>query len=224
MTPLCCDGGMGYGGKVAEQERARALRAGSWTLAEIAAELGVARSSVSLWVRDVDFVPRARRMGPRRPSSLMLAKRREIEELRRAGQDAIGQLSEREFLIAGTALYAAEGAKQDGAVRFANTDPRMILFFVTWLRRFFVVEESRLRMRVYLHEGLDIDAANAFWSQLTRIPISQFGKPYRAVARGSFRHSKHVLGCPSVGLSCSRTHRTIMGLAGALLSSTSFPG
>ena len=102
---------MGNGGKVAEQERARQLRARSWTLAEIATELGVAKSSVSLWVRDVEFVPRARRMGPRRPSSLMLAKRQEIEELRAAGLGAIGQLSEKEFLVAGTALYAAEGAK-----------------------------------------------------------------------------------------------------------------
>lgn len=110
---------MGYGGKVAEQDRARALRVQSWTLAEIAAELGVAKSSVSLWVRDVDFVPRARRMAPRRPSSLMLAKQAEIEELRTAGLEAIGRLSEREFLVAGLALYAGEGAKQDGAVRQA---------------------------------------------------------------------------------------------------------
>ena len=37
---------MGYRGKVDEQNRARDLRAQSWTLDEIAAELGVAKSSV----------------------------------------------------------------------------------------------------------------------------------------------------------------------------------
>jgi len=108
---------VGYGGKVAERERARELRQQSWTLADIAAELGVAKSSVSLWVRDVDFVPRSRRMGPRRPSTLKVAKERQIEELLAAGLEAIGQLSEREFLVAGTALYAAEGAKRDGSLR-----------------------------------------------------------------------------------------------------------
>jgi orotate phosphoribosyltransferase-like protein len=40
---------MGYGGKVTEQHRARELRAQSWTLAEIAEELSVSRSSVSVW-------------------------------------------------------------------------------------------------------------------------------------------------------------------------------
>jgi len=48
---------MGYRGKVTEQERARDLRAQGWTYAEICDELGVARSSVSLWVRDVPVDP-----------------------------------------------------------------------------------------------------------------------------------------------------------------------
>ena len=38
---------MGYRGKLAEQERARVLRAQAWTLNEIATELGVSKSSVS---------------------------------------------------------------------------------------------------------------------------------------------------------------------------------
>ena len=72
----------------------------------------MAKSSVSLWVRDVEFVPSSRRLGPRRPSSLLVAKQREIEELKAAGVEAVGQLSEREFLVAGTALYAVKAARR----------------------------------------------------------------------------------------------------------------
>lgn len=76
---------MGYRGKVVEQERARALRAEAWTLQEIADELGVAKSSVSLWVRDVAFVPRPRQPGPnRRPHPSIARKEAEIAELPRA--------------------------------------------------------------------------------------------------------------------------------------------
>ena len=130
----------------------------------------------------------------------------------------IGQLSEREFLVAGIALYAGEGTKRDGAVTFANSDPRMILFFCVWLRRFFEPDESRLRVRLYLHQGLDLEAATSFWSTLTGIPTEQFGRPYRAIPDPSIRRSKHPLGCPAVGYSCSRTHRAIIGLTEALLS------
>ena len=133
-------------------------------------------------------------------------------------------MSEREFLIAGVALYAGEGSKGDGKVRFANSDPRMIAFFCAWLRRFFDVDERRLRLCVYLHEGLDIDEANEFWSALTGIPVTQFGKPYRAVPDPSIRTAKHPMGCPSVTYCCSRTHRMIMGLVQALLSCDAFPG
>lgn len=216
---------MGYGGKLVEQQRARELRAEAWTLADIASELGVSKSSVSLWVRDVAFTPNPRRRtrAPR-PSSLHVRKLAEIEATKRAGAAAIGQLNEREFLMLGIALYAGEGGKTDGSVRFANSDPRMIRSFVTWLRYFFAVDESRLRLRLYLHEGLDLAAANVFWSDLTGIPISQFSTPYRAIADPTIRTSKHVFGCPCVVYSCSTTHRRVMGLVAAVLSDEAFRG
>ena len=67
---------MGYRGKVEAREEARRLRAENLTLAEIAERLGVAKSSVSIWVRDVDFTPSKRRHGPRRrPHPQQVAKR-----------------------------------------------------------------------------------------------------------------------------------------------------
>jgi hypothetical protein len=113
--------------------------------------------------------------------------------------------------------YAGEGNKTDGTMAFANSDPRMIALFCRWLRHVFDVDESRLRIYLYLHQGLDHDAACEFWSRLTGIPLLQFGRPYRAVADPSIRRSKHPMGCPRVSYSCSKTHRAIMGLVSALL-------
>jgi hypothetical protein len=174
---------MGYRGKLAERQQARLLRGAGLPLAEIAARLGVSKSSVSLWVRDVAFepVPRVTRGRRREPNALQRRRQAEIDRLLAEGRARIGRLSEREFLVAGVALYAGEGSKRDGAVKFANTNPRMVAFYRAWLRRFFEVDESRLRVRLYLHEGLDLAASVAFWSELTGIPPAQFQKPYRAV-------------------------------------------
>ena len=216
---------MGYRGKLEEQEKARLMRAANMTLADIAATLGVSKSSVSLWVRDVPFTPSKRRYGPqRRPHPAHTAKLRQIEELNDLGIQRIGTLGEEAFLAAGVALYAGEGAKTDGAVRFANTDPAMIAFFCAWLRRFFDIDESRFRVTVYLHEGLDLDAAEEHWSNVTGVPRDQFRAPYRAVADASLRTVKHEYGCAYVRYACSKTHRTIMGLIRALLSSDAIPG
>lgn len=68
-------GSVGYRGKLREQEQARALQATGCTLLDIAEALDVSKSSVSLWVRDVEFTPSPRRTGARRrPSALHLAK------------------------------------------------------------------------------------------------------------------------------------------------------
>jgi len=216
---------MGYRGKVELREKARLMRAESRTLQDIATTLGVAKSSVSLWVRDVPFEPGPRQPSPnRRPHTQHLAKLAEIARCDDDGVDRVGVLSEQAFLGAGAALYAGEGSKREGTVRFANTDPAMVTFFCAWLRRYFTIDESRLRVRVYLHEGLDLDAAEQFWSEITDVPRSQFNRPYRAVADATIRTNKHEHGCVYVDYHCTRTHREIMGLVRALLSSIAIPG
>jgi transcriptional regulator with XRE-family HTH domain len=217
---------MGYRGKVAERQQARLLRRTGLPLAEIAARLGVSKSSVSLWVRDVAFEPRhpVTRGRRRAPNALQRRKQAEIDRLLEEGRARIGRLSEREFLVAGVALYAGEGSKGDGSVRFVNNDPRMVALFCSWLRHFYEIDEARLRLSLYLHQGLDLSAAIAYWSALTGIPESQFRKPYRAVPDPSIRRAKHVHGCITVSYSCSTTHRSIMGLVSALLGDAVTPG
>lgn len=211
---------MGYRGKIIEQQTARDLRALGWTLADIADRLGVAKSSVSLWVRDVEFDPRPRRRARKRePNALQRRKAAEIEELIAEGKQRLGSLNEQSFLAAGAALYAGEGSKTDGMVKFANSDPRMVAFFCIWLRHFFDVDESRLTARLYLHQGLDLDRAEAHWSVVTGIPRAQFRKAYRAVPDPSIRKSKHEFGCAYVCYGSSRVHRAIMGLISGLLGS-----
>ena len=174
---------MGYRGKLSEQNAARELRGQGWTLADIADRLGVARSSVSVWVREVEFEPAPRRRARRRgPNALQRRKAAEIAALRHEGVARMGVPSRQAFLAAGAALYAGEGAERDGKVVFANSDPRMVAFFCAWLRRFFDIVETRLTVRVYLHEGLDLDAAQLHWSQVTGVPLSQFRTGYRAAA------------------------------------------
>jgi len=100
----------------------------------------------------------------------------------------------------------------------------LILVFTTRLRRFFDVDESKFRLRLYLHEGLGLDAAKEFWSDLTGIQPGQFYKPYRPAADQTMRKSKHVMGCPSVAYHSAAVFRRVMGMVEALTSPIAFPG
>jgi hypothetical protein len=155
---------------------------------------------------------------------LQRRKAAEIKALDGEGACRLGSLSRQAFLAAGAALYAGEGAKRDGTVSLANSDPAMMAFFCASLRAFFDIDESRLRVRLYLHEGLDLDEACSFWSAVTSISVQQFQSPFRAVPDPSIRTTRHVHGCCHVRYASTTTHRAIMGLIRALLSCGGWSG
>ena len=211
---------MGYGGKFVERDQAKDLRAQSWTLKEIADELGVSKSTVSVWVRDVEFVARPRNRGHsgHQPHPLHLRKLQEIERCRTEADELFETLTPEGLRLFALGLYAGEGSKTQGTVSMANTNARFLRAFVTWLRSEFELDESRLRVKLYLHEGLDLAESTAYWSRVLEIPESQFRRPYRAIDDPSRRRAKHIFGCATVLYSCTITHRRVMAMIEAITS------
>lgn len=218
--------GMGYRGKVEERHRARELRAQSWTLQEIATELGVSKGSVSGCVRDVEFAPRPRNRGhpagPKHP--MRLRKEAELERCRIEAERWAAELTDRDLEMFAIGLYAGEGSKTDGEVSMANTNPAFLRIFLRWLRTRFDIDEERLRAILYLHDGLDIDAATSYWSEALDIPMTQFTKPYRAVPDSSIRSRKHVNGCATARYTSTLIHRRVMAMILAISCRFADPG
>ncbi|MBO8188492.1 hypothetical protein [Streptomyces spirodelae] len=160
--------------------RARELRRQGWTYDRIELELGVSRSSVSLWVRDL---PRPPRRSPEEQQALMhagLVKRykaldAEREATKAAAHAEIADLTDRELFLVGVGLYWAEGAKskpyrRSETVQFVNSDPRMIRLFLAWLD-LLEVEPERRCFHVMIHESADVAAAERYWAELVGIAV-----------------------------------------------------
>jgi AcrR family transcriptional regulator len=137
--------------KVAERNEARRLRREQGlSLKEIAASLGVAKSSVSLWVRDIELTPEQHRrlaaqnrMHPRQ----LLARAALIEKhrARRFAAQAEGRSYAKHgdpFHAAGCMLYWAEGSKARNSVEITNADPEVLRFFVRFIRTYFGVADE----------------------------------------------------------------------------------
>jgi DNA-binding Lrp family transcriptional regulator len=75
-------------------------------------------------------------------------------------------------------LYWAEGSKGRGALVFANTDPKLSLLFLTMLRKAYLIDEEKLRIRLHLHSYHNVAKTKLFWSTLLGISESKFGKIY----------------------------------------------
>lgn len=85
---------------------------------------------------------------------------------------------EEKLKIAGIMLYWAEGANGYWTVDLSNSDPKMILIFLKFLRIICGVNEQKLRGLLYCYGNQDVEHLKKFWSKITKIPLAQFIKPY----------------------------------------------
>ena len=95
-------------------------------------------------------------------------------------------------------LYWAEGAKsfknKSYTIDFANSDPLMIKVFIKFLRQIYQVDESRLRCLIYCYPSHNIHQLHTYWSNIVKLPLSQFIKPYVRQDGGNTRDKmKHGL-------------------------------
>lgn len=92
-------------------------------------------------------------------------------------------------------LYWGEGFKGHkdsnlATVDFANSDPEMIRMYIKAFRAIYKFDENKLRVLLYCYSNQNIPSLISFWSKLTRIPKSQFTKPY---VRRDFRKNVRVM-------------------------------
>lgn len=169
--------------------QARELRARGHDYAEIAAALGVAKSTVSAWVHDMPWPDRLSyeecRQRSIEGSDRFWAAERPTREARReavraAAAGEIGSLSPREVLIAGAIAYWCEGSKSKPyklreRVTFINSDPGLITFFLRFLTEA-GVNVAQLRFRVQIHESADVATAERFWLDVSQADPAQFNR------------------------------------------------
>lgn len=212
------------------REKARELRTQGQSYNEIRAELGVSKSSVSLWIRDLpcperfQYVHNERRYeGLRRHFEARAAEHAaEIE----AAAAEIGELTDQELLIAGTIAYWCEGSKNKpnrkaNRVIFMNSDPGLIRFFLRFLKAAGVGRDD-LILRVCIHQNADADAAQRFWLEVTGTQPSQFRSPTLKHHNPKTRRTnvgENYHGCLRIEVRRSATlYRRIEGWASAVMA------
>lgn len=148
--------------------------------------VGVSKSTLSLWLRDMPLpeerIRELRDFSETRIERTRETKRRKkevrLENVRKVAREKIGKLSERELFLAGLFLYWGEGAKtQSTQLGISNTDPAVLQFFISWMESLGVSREH-LRIYIHLYSDMDIQKELQYWSKTLSLPLSQFRKPY----------------------------------------------
>lgn len=170
------------------KDKAIAMRRQGCSYREILKEVSVAKSTLSLWLREVGLLkPQVQRLTEKRMAAVRkggAVKHAQAVERRNyiytESAKSIGQLSDREMWLFATALYWAEGGKEkahkSGAkFEFSNTDPRMLRAFMYWLLYIEDIGLDKMTFEIYIHSNSKhkIEKVREFWSKELGVPLEK---------------------------------------------------
>lgn len=165
--------------KDADRERARTLRLRGHTYKQIQAELGVSKSTLSMWLRDLPHPEPKRAAHAADMHRVRNTRTNEVRAAQKAEAFAeVGAISNRELILLGVALYWVACAKdkpysQRETVGFIDSDPGTIRLYLRWLD-LMGVDHAQRRYRVAIHETADVAAAEEYWRSVIGRPDVEF--------------------------------------------------
>lgn len=176
--------------KFSERMAARELRRSGLAIGVIARQLGVSKASVSGWCSDLVLtrvqreaieVKRIREGHRGRIIGAAMNKQKRLQNIalqQGIAKSLVDQLSSRDILMLGIALYWGEGTKSRGSsTAITNSDPAIILLSKKWFEMLGVLPED-FRPQVFIsesHQGRE-ELLKSYWSKLLGIPEGQFAK------------------------------------------------
>lgn len=158
------------------------LRESGYSYAMIGERLGIAKSTLSTWFRDVPFKPNKEvlkriQYGPIKSATKSHNQRiAESEALRLQGIQDVGKLSSRDKLLLGIGLYIGEGSKLNEQIQVVNSDPAVIKAMIHWFVTHCGLEKENMCIALHVYPDTNIQAAMRFWKDQTGLQDSNFNK------------------------------------------------
>lgn len=166
-------------------------RKSGMSYSQLSKKFGMAKSTVSLWCKDVIISDTVKQRiydqwfvdtKKGRDMGALYNKRKRNVDIRLQkikAKEMLGSVSGRDFFIMGLSLYWAEGGKKGDSTGFSfiNSDPKMIILVISWLKRFFNLnsDDIKLTVSVNIFHKYRITKILSFWSVLLEWPLNRFG-------------------------------------------------
>lgn len=215
--------------KLLAKQKAVSLRRRGYSIKEIAHQVSVSQSTASLWARDVVLGSKAQiRLRSRVRLGVLVSVQRQLDKTKlerdhflQLARPIVGPVSKstpEQAKLCTALIYWCEGAKgADNVLKFANSDPTLVKFFLAMLKKGFDVKSGKFRAMIHLHDYHNERKQIAFWSKLTGIPPKQFYKSYRKPHTG-VRQRANYQGCITINYYDKLVAREVFGLLSALSS------
>lgn len=192
---------------------------------EISLQVGAAKSTCSVWVRDIELSDEQKRERDRRAGeALALGATRRSQywaDKRVAYREEGRSLAQRgDWLhVAGCMLYWGEGTKHRYRASLANSDPELLSLYIRFLRECYGVSDDRMRLQVQVYEDLNIKEVEDFWLATLELPRAALTKTISLRSRASSQRYATLRPLPygTCRLTALRSVALVQSIYGALL-------
>ena len=180
------------------------LRKKDKSYSKISKELGIPKSTMHYWFRDLRWsqiikkklAEKAKIQSTRRFRAVIRAQQKRWKEWRKGYREEakkeFSSLKSNPLFVAGLMLYWGEDdSSLKREVRLANTDPKMIQLFNKFLLDICKIPKQRVFVVLTLYPDLFEENCKRFWSNKTRIPLTQFNKSQVIYGRHPTRRLKN---------------------------------
>jgi len=192
---------------VQEKEMAITLRKQGHTYKEILAVVPVAKSSLSLWLKDLPLTKAEKNLLKHRTDSNISRGRikaatairlnhfaRNQQLLINAKEDFEKYYNETLFHT-GIALYWAEGAKRSEMFLFTNSDEVMIKVMLMWMEKYTKYNRHELGYRLYIHHPFMHENWEAWWQKYLGVDKGTFKKTILKPTNLGIKKRPNYKGC-----------------------------
>lgn len=164
------------------KDQAIRLRRQGYSYSLINAQLGVSKSTMSYWFKNIPFTPnkivsdRIENSAMRAGLARHLTRLEEIKALQIEGERELGTLSQRDLWLLGIGVYIGEGAKSTESIRISNSDPAVIRLAIRWLREICDMSDDNFSVRIHLYPDCNEQNALLYWQKVTGLSADNFRK------------------------------------------------
>lgn len=187
-----------------ERKRAVQLRKRGQTYGEIAKKIKVSKSTLSLWLREVEvpaeFISRIQQKKLEAVKHGWEARRKEridrTQRITASARSEVKRLMREPLWLVGVTLYWAEGHKEKvwrtgTLVTFTNMDENTIILFMDWCRKFLQISGDDFVPSLYIHDSRKIhtNEMRKWWAQKLAISADNIAVYYKKSTRKHIRHN-----------------------------------
>ncbi|MES2087598.1 MAG: hypothetical protein V4467_01250 [Patescibacteria group bacterium] len=158
------------------KEETIALRRKGLSYSEILKQIPVAKSTISLWLRDVGLAKKQKQVITekriagrlRGVDAVRRNKIRRVKDIKDSARQEVASLIRDPFWLTGVILYWAEGSKEHAIacpVKFTNMDLQAHKIFLNWIHQYLQVVDGDTRFELFIHEKADVESAKKYWKQ-----------------------------------------------------------